>query len=42
MSKYEAPSRPVEIRREIESKTRAEIEADLATRGESRVHPFDL
>lgn len=38
MSKYEAPSRPVEIRREIESKTRAEIEAYLATRGKSRVH----
>ncbi|CRM63810.1 sacsin N-terminal ATP-binding-like domain-containing protein [Pseudomonas sp. 52 E 6] len=38
MSKYEAPSRSVETRREIESKTRAEIEAYLASRGKTRVH----
>ena len=38
MSKYEPPSRSVETRREIESKTRAEIEAYLLSRGKTRVH----
>lgn len=38
MSKFEAPSKSVEARRDIESKSRSEIEAYLVSRGKTRVH----
>lgn len=38
MSKFEVPSKSVEARRDIESKTRAEIEAYLLSRGKTQVH----
>ena len=38
MSKFEVPSKSVEARRDIESKTRAEIEAYLLSRGKTHVH----